>query len=87
MIRRNAQYKPLLFTTTVRNPESNSFFIAPRIHADTWRWRDFIKFTNNLAIIPFSIEEFITALEQGFPSFHSVSPTNNSRNSPPLVSA
>ena len=46
-VRKN-EYKPLLFTTTIRNPE---------------RIKEFIKYKDNLDIVPISIKDFIATAE------------------------
>ena len=42
---------------------SVSFFIAPSVHQDTIKWSEFIKFKDDLDILPFSIDEFVKRLD------------------------
>ncbi|MEI7452510.1 MAG: AlwI family type II restriction endonuclease [Candidatus Falkowbacteria bacterium] len=52
-----------LSESKLRNNQSVSFFIAPKIHADTIKWIEFIEYKDKLTIFAFSIEEFILKLE------------------------
>lgn len=42
---------------------SVSFFIAPSIHKDTIKWSEFIKFKDDIDILPFSIDDFLKRLD------------------------
>ena len=44
-------------------PNSNCCFIAPTIYSDSQRQIDFVKYSKNLTIKPFSINDFVDRLE------------------------
>ena len=49
---------------------SISFFIAPKIHKDTIKWREFIKYKDDLDIFTFSINEFVEVLDKDNPELY-----------------
>ncbi|MFA5935050.1 MAG: AlwI family type II restriction endonuclease [Candidatus Paceibacterota bacterium] len=54
----------------IKNNESISFFIAPKIHEDTIKWIQFIEHKDKLIIFAFSIEDFISKLETNNSEFY-----------------
>jgi len=49
---------------------SISFFVAPKIHKDTIKWSEFIKYKDDLDIFTFSINEFVEELEREKPELY-----------------
>jgi len=54
----------------IKNLNAVSFFIAPKIHEDTFRWIKFIDFKEKLTIFAYSIEEFVLKLEKNEEYFY-----------------
>lgn len=44
------------------NPQTYSLFIAPRIHEDTRQYCKWVKFSDEVTIKPFTVEEFLTEI-------------------------
>ena len=49
----------------IKEEDTVTFFIAPKIHEDTTRWAAFIKDKDDLDIYNFSIPDFLSGLENG----------------------
>lgn len=56
----------------LKNNNSITFFIAPKIHQDTLRWGDFVRTRDNLDIYSFSISEFLEKLDLPNSTLHSL---------------